>query len=389
MADEYRIYAPLPLDADEVAERFLTRLSELIPGWTPADGDVETHLADCFAQEIADLGLQISDVTRAIFRAWGPLIGVPPVEATAAQADTTWTAVDDAGYTIQAGTLVGARVAGDELVAFSVDVDVVIPPGQTSTAPGAVRVTAVEPGAAASGLTGTMELIDALPWVQGDVVTIEGATYGGQDAELDDAYLDRLSREAELISPRPILADDFGILAARIPGVASAVGIDGYDPNTDTYGNERMVAVAARDALGQPVGAGVKAAITAYFDTVREAGFLVHVIDPTYTTIDVAFTAVARPGHDPAAVEAAALEAVASYLDPARWGTPDSGDLASSGGWWSVGHVRLFEVATVLNLVDGLDYITSLTINGGTADVALTGAAPLPQPGSITGSVTA
>src|SRR5690606_4047142 len=206
--------------------------------------------------------------------------------------------------------------------------------------------------------------------------------------EDDDAYLARLSRELELMSPRPILPDDFAVLAARVAGVARATAIDGYNPDDDTSDNERMVAVAAIDADGQAVPSGVKAQVEALLQSMREVSFVVHVIDPTYTEIDVAFTAKAFPGYAPADVQARAEQAVADYLSPAHWGLPPTGDDTAHGGWWSQPVVRYLEVAAVLDRVEGLDYVSALTVDGGTSDVTLTGAIPLPKPGTIAGTVT-
>lgn len=50
--------------------------------------------------------------------------------------------------------------------------------------------------------------------------------------------------------------------------------------------------------------------------------------------------------------------------------------------------VRYLEVAEVLNRVDGVDYISTLTVNGGTANITLTGVAPLTLAGTVTGTAT-
>jgi hypothetical protein len=54
--------------------------------------------------------------------------------------------------------------------------------------------------------------------------------------------------------------------------------------------------------------------------------------------------------------------------------------------------VRWLEVAEQINRTDGVNYISTLTIAKtgqalGTADVLMTGVAPLPKPGTIDGTV--
>jgi hypothetical protein len=100
-------------------------------------------------------------------------------------------------------------------------------------------------------------------------------------------------------------------------------------------------------------------------------------IDPTYTTIDVVFAAVSKPGTDPAVVEAAAEQAVLDYLSPARWGLAGNYD-----GWTDKPVVRFQDVSAVIHGVPGIDHWTSITINGGTSDVTMTGPAALPDPDS-------
>ena len=153
--------------------------------------------------------------------------------------------------------------------------------------------------------------------------------------------------------------------------------------DTDT---DRSVTVGVRDAEGLPVGAIVRQQVRDYLESMREVNFQVLVVDPTYTTIDVDFTFTAYPDWDPDEVTAAAEAAVAEYLSPALWGVRE-GDVAESfPTWLNEPDVRYLEVARVLRTVDGLRYVDSLEIEGGTADVPLTGIIPLPLPGTITGA---
>jgi hypothetical protein len=78
---------------------------------------------------------------------------------------------------------------------------------------------------------------------------------------------------------------------------------------------------------------------------------------------------------------------VLDFLDRSRFGLPSSGDTRE---WLDVRIVRFQDIVTTLNNVQGFDYYTSLTINGGTADVSLAGPGALPSASSTaSGTVTA
>src|SRR3954452_9299787 len=86
-------------------------------------------------------------VPPAIFAYFGKsLLGIPAIEAARARVPSTWTARDTLGHTITAGTVVAYSVAADRQVYFTVESDVIVPPGQATTADGEVTLVALEPG---------------------------------------------------------------------------------------------------------------------------------------------------------------------------------------------------------------------------------------------------
>lgn len=492
-------YIEFPIDTNPevLAEDAFDYVQAHFPGWVPNDANLDTIMVEVGARLAAEARDVASIVPVDIFRYFGGLVGVDPVEAVSASVLTTWTMIDNAGYTIPGGTQVGIRVTGDVLVPFATLVDVVIPPG--STVNSAVLVSAVEPGGEHSqigAIAGPVELIDTLDFVL--TITQNALTSGGVDAEDEEEYLDRLRTRLQLLAPRPIIARDFAIMAEDIAGVDRAIALDGYNPlaneiqtvdvdatggnfqltfqgqttaniawnataaavqaalealsninpgdvlvtggpgpamwtvefmgqwegdnvtqmtNTDTltggagtvtnatlregvgvsgFNNERMVAVAAVDEDGEAVSGPIKAEIDAYLQEHREINFIVQVFDPTYSDVDVTFAAVSLPGFDAAVVEVAAEEAVTEYLSPKNWGliTTGFGDTSQSQNWINQQVLRYLELAQVINSVQGIDYITSLTFRvppaaHASVDVTLFGAVPLPRPGTIAGTVTA
>lgn len=363
-----------------------------VPGWLPSPGNLEAWLIEALSQIAGELRTLVSLVPEDIFKFYGQTImGLPPYAAVPASATTTWTARDAAGYTIAAGTVVSITPpASTDSYGFEVTADTVIPAGQTTAS---VPITALVPGADASGITGTVAMIDTLDFIVS--VVLNGATSGGQDAETADAYLDRLSDLMTLLSPRPILPNDFSLMAQReVAGVARACAIDLYNATTQQSNVPRCCTVVPIDANGQPVSAAIKTQILTLLQSQREVNFLVFVADPTYTSIDVNFQVVVYPTYAPADVASRVIAALQSYLSPAQWGLPPYGD-AGTQSWINTTTVRYLEIAEQINRVDGVWYVKTLTINktgsaAGQVDVVMTGIAPLTTPGNIagTGSLT-
>jgi hypothetical protein len=222
-------------DSDTIADDAVDYLRAAMPGWEPADGNLEVWILQAVARQVAELTAVAADVPAAIFRQFGTqLVGLAPQAGARATLTSFWTARDNLGYTIPAGTQVAYRVTGDDLIVFEVVGDTVITPGATTLSGVALQATDV--GTAWNAVpTGPLELVDALSWVES--VTASTVSAGGLDAETDDAYLDRLADDLRLLTPRPILPDDFATLARNVTGVYRALAINGYEP-----GHERGAA---------------------------------------------------------------------------------------------------------------------------------------------------
>ena len=373
------VAASFDFDPDALADAAVAYLQERIPGFELAEGHLEGWLIEALARIAAEVAFVASDVPTQVFSGFGQqILGISPAEGAAATLTSTWTVLSAAGYRIPAGTVVGYRTSGDTAVLFATTADIDVPPGSTTVA--GVQLTAVEPGFAGNGVPSgvQLELIDTLSYVTS--VTATSTSAGGVDAETEGEYRDRLAAELQLLSPRPILPGDFAVLARRVPGVARAVGISGYNPDDETTNNERYVAVAVVDELGEPLPDAVKDAVVAYLDGLREVNFVVAAADPTYTTIDVDYSVIVATGYASADVLDAVGAVIAAELSPATWaGGPDDWRAQDTT-------VGLFAVAALIASVPGVARVLTVELNGSAADVVLTGAAPLPRPGTVTGT---
>lgn len=370
-------------DPDTLMDQALQTLALNLPGFVAKEAHLEVWVLETVARLNAETRYMFSQVPDSIFKYFGQsLVGVQPIEGARATAVTTWTMINDAGYTIPAGTQLAYRVAGDQLSVFTVTEDHTVEPGQTTASD--VTIEAIVDGEDQNGLGPTgLELVDSFAFVS--TVTAGDPTSGGLDQETDEAYMSRLRNELSLLTPRFVLASDAAVLARRVPGVARALGVDNYNPTNNTFNNEKMLTVAVVGADGLALDAGVKAEVKTYLESLREINFVLHVVDPTYTTVAAHFNLVALPGYDLTLVHADAKKAVTEYLEPGNWAGGDA-----TPPQWRAGSnvVRYLEVAEVLNRVDGVDYVDRLLLNSVSADVTMSGVAPLPSVGNVSGVVT-
>ena len=159
---------------------------------------------------------------------------------------------------------------------------------------------------------------------------------------------------------------------------------------TSPTGNARMVTVAAVDSQGNSVSGPLKTAIQNLLDGNREVNFIVNMLDPNRTQIDVNYAAKALAGFDTVAVKAAIDANLTSYINAASWGTEASGDPRD---WVERSVLRYSDVAAIISNTEGVDYWTTLTIgiHGSTlaaADVNLVSPASLAVLNTITGAVS-
>lgn len=322
-------------------------------------------------------------VPLTIFQYFGEsVLGVTPDDATPATGTVTFTMIDTAGYTIDAGTQLDIDGVG-----FTTDIDLVVAPGNLT---GSIAVSAIDTGTAGNDLVGAFVDVISPTYTFVETVELDAPTAEGLDGETGEEYADRLADELPTLSPKAILIEDFEALARRNTNVGRALAIDNYNPTGPDPAAEGHVTVVVHDLDGEALSAPIKAEIEETLEGERVLNLSVHVLDPTYTTLDVTFTATAYSDYDPALVEADAIAAVTAYFDPATWGDPTAG---SSTDWIEETTVYRDDLVAVVKNVAGVRHVTGLTLaeDGDTLaedDVVIVGPGALPRAGTIDGTVT-
>ncbi|MBZ5736504.1 baseplate J/gp47 family protein [Nocardioides sp. TRM66260-LWL] len=363
-------YTPpqIDTDPDAVIVEVLDAMADRMPGWVADESAPEVVLAEEIGRELAATNQLAVDSVTAAFAAFGETVfGVPAIPAASATIPVTVT-VTAAGDTLPAGfTVLGVGADGRD-VAFNLPAAVT-----ASSTSVTVTLVAATPGTAGNGVpAGPLTIATATATALSATATAEST--GGVDEEPILTYLDRLVAYTSSLRPGGVRAADVAALARTVPGVDRALALDLYDPATPATPAERTVTVVPITATNTPVAAGISDQVLALLGQYREVNFRFFAAAPTYTNLTIAYTAVAETGASPTAVQAAIAAAVTKWL--LAWGTtPGDPD-----AWVNTPTVRFLDLARVVGSADGVAYIASLTLNGGTSDVTLSGAAPLPAP---------
>ena len=380
---------PIPVDRASIRQQIDERALALMPDLdTTSPGTSYDFLADLFATFHAE---QLSTLTQMLTIAFrGSLEKVDRItqrDAVQATATATLTRTAEDAATgervVSAGTEFNVQGADGQPVAFQLVNDETFT-GTDDTITG-VDVIAVLGGTGGNGLTVVLGPAQTVAWF--DTLTLNGPTSGGEDAEDDDEYLNRGADERPGRAFTIVRADDLARYLRNQPGVDRAQVVDNLNGDTSTAGVGGHITAIPIDADGSALSPGVMGALEAAAQALSVTGLEIHVIAPTSTTITVVFAGVANVGYNAADVEARAEAAVLDFLDRSRWGLPDGGD---ERGWEDKRTVYYQDISTVLNNVQGFARHTSLTINGGTSDVVMTGPGALPSTSSTaSGTVTA
>ena len=142
--------------------------------------------------------------------------------------------------------------------------------------------------------------------------------------------------------------------------------------------------------MGADVSSVVLENVDSLLQAEREVNFIINVVNPTRTDIDVAVVGIAYPEWILSDVRANIEESITDFLSPSLWGLPRFGDQLL---WLDERVVRYLDLVTAIGNTEGLNYVTSVRFaqDGNTlaqADINIDGIPPLPRIGDVTVAVT-
>ena len=345
-------------DEDTIHARILAALLVLAPGLDVSEGSFAYDLTRPWAIELArTVDTVAREALRRSFIATtfglyldrrGEEMGAPRTAAVAATGTVTFSGVN--ATVIPAGTTVRTpTVAGTPSQAYTTDVQATIAAGTATAA-----ITAALGGAAGNAGAATI-IVLAAPIAGVTGVTNAAPTTGGVDEESDDDYRARLLRRAARISSGGN-ADDYNNWAEEVAGVGLAKTIPlGAGAGTVTV----LIVDTTRAAAAGALVTLVQTAI----DALRPIGAAVTVAAPTFVAIDVAANLTIASGYVTADVEAAVEAALTALFYGLCFNEAYDSTVSND--------VRYGVVLATIAAVAGVQDLATVTVEAGTADVAI------------------
>ena len=266
--------------------------------------------------------------------------------------------------TIPAGTILRHYPAdGSALLEYRTVDQLVILPSESLV--GEVTIEATTLGTEHNGLPvgATLNLVDYFLAV--DTVEVSESPRNGEGPESEASWRERsialLSRQVSTL----VVPDNVTNAALSRPEVGRAFVLNLYNPATPAVSAPGHVSVAVTDSDGLPLTPREKPALQDWLQDQALASLQVHVVDPTYTTVNPTIEVEAARDATLDTVRRAVEDTITQWINPATW------------EWWP--EITPYDVVAAIDDVPGVARVITVP-----QTITLGGAAPLPKLGTVT-----
>jgi len=351
-------------DADPVKSlnNILAAARGLLPGWSPEAGQIEVILAEAFANQTSTLINAINRLPSATTEVLLQLFGLTRSGGTKATA-TVDVSLSSSG-TLPAGTrFLYYDVNTNRSFIFVLDADF------TGSEGSGLGVTAEATGTAynLSGVTGnSLSIISASDLFES--ASFATVPSGGTSTETDNEYFTRGVTLLASYTTASTTASQIKFYVSANKAYANRVEVYNRrryrdrDTTASGYGTHdgyALVAVGGNVSTAASAVAQVPVSVSNLSDLSQSlsdrvaSGLALDVMSAELASVSVTATVVKTSGAVASTVQTAVENALKEYFDPNTWD-------------WSASTVRKNELISLIDGVAGVDYVSSLTLDGQT-----------------------
>lgn len=363
----YVSLALFDLTPQSIYDNAVNNLVVDLPDWVPREGNVEVVLLENLSLMLSEGIFTVNRLPSAITEILAKLFGITRDAGAPPTCTLEFTMVNNAGYTIPAGTRVILPVqVGQVTITFSTNVDLVIAPGNLT---GQVLATGDIFTALANGTNNTLvNMLESSLYV--DQVEIVVAVADGRAPESDLDYFSRATTKFSRLNDTLVTPSDFRArtLEQDQSIYYRAEVYDNWDGSGGGPGSDPGHVTIAVYGPSGTVSSPNKTALQTLLAAQAASMLSVHVIDPTVTTVAVTSQIVVESGFVSADVIQAVEDRLTEYLNTDTWPWGDT--------------VYRNELISVIDQVPGVKRVNTLTTPA--TDTVLSGVANLVTVGTLT-----
>ena len=339
----------------------------LLPEWQPQVGQIELVLAEAFAVRSAEVVNAINRIPSATTEVLLKLFGIERSDGVKATAilNITFTDSDSIARTLPAGTefLYVNAVTGVSYI-FSLDEDFTL----SGTRSGTATVTAQTTGSAYnfSALDYPLSLLSQATYFES--ASFASSPSGGANAESDEQYFNRGANLLASYTSAATTDTQIKYYTSANKAYANRVGVYNRrryrdrDTTASDYGfHDGAVLVAVGSSVTNAASAVAEltvapANLSDLHDSLTArtpSGLTIDVMSAELASVDVEVVVTKKSGYASGALTTAIENAIKGYLDPNTWD-------------WDQMIVRRNEMISLVDSVDGVDYVSTLNMVGKT-----------------------
>ncbi|ALY10299.1 baseplate J protein [Arthrobacter phage Zartrosa] len=348
----------------DLLEAAITHIQSVLPDWEPQQGNTEVVLLQGLALMLGPEIMAIQMLGDRVIEGVMSLYGVTRSQGVAATGRVAFKVTNsNPTQVIPLGSRLRLVVSSTgETVDLLTTEELRIITSETLT--GEVNVVAEIEGDTSNGMpAGTfVSTVTSLPFVESAVLALPMS--GGAGEESDGSFSARAASTLARQVSTLVGTEQFEYAALTRSEVGRAKAFDNYNPAVPGSPQFGHVTVAVASQTGTALTSPVMTDIEYWLEAQALASLVVHVIAPTYTTVNLNVTVKADVGQSAAAVKANVEAALRAWLSPITW------------PWEST--VEQFSMISVVGNAGGVKQVQSVP-----ATIALAGKAPLPTIGTI------
>lgn len=349
------------LDATGIFDEAIEYARTALPEWIPQAGNIEVILLEAIAVEAANVIAAINRVPGATTETLLKLYGVERSDGELAHGTIQVITINTNGYTIPGGSnFAYFPPDGTTPLVYLTDDDLIIPNGFAS---GTVTVTAQAVGSVYNepSAGSTLQFLETVPFIQS--VTFNVAPSGGASAETDDQFFQRAINTLQSYSAALTTADQIAsYVLVNYPDIVFRSHVFDRERSADrdtsapAYSPEAHVGYALVVVAGQnssptdtsdtQIDAGDRQTIQDDLQARVNPGLVVEVVNAEIVDVAPSVTVKKVAGYTATQVEDAIKSTLTSYL--------------SSNSWDWDSSVRVNELISLIDDVEGVNYVVSI-----------------------------